>query len=121
MINQCVGCTRRPVGKELNSSWWKKLRRLSFKIPKNCFPREKCLQLICILTLYKLTLKWNKGNMLIRAIESQVEKFFKASKYRLLFIWGPRRSGKTTLLEKLSRQYKTPVFNFDLLSDREKF
>ena len=59
--------------------------------------------------------------MLIRAIESQVEKFFKASKYRLLFIWGPRRSGKTTLLEKLSRQYKTPVFNFDLLSDREKF
>ena len=59
--------------------------------------------------------------MLIREIEDQVEKFLKNSKFHLLFIWGPRRSGKTTLLEKLSRQYKTPVFNFDLLSDREKF
>lgn len=59
--------------------------------------------------------------MLIREIELKIDRFLAKPKPHLLFIWGPRRSGKTTLLDKLARQHQTPVFNFDLLSDREKF
>ena len=60
-------------------------------------------------------------NMLIRTIETDIGRYLKSKQKEILFIWGPRRSGKTTLLQKLSKQLKTPIFNFDFLSDREVF
>ena len=59
--------------------------------------------------------------MIQRNVEEQIETYLIGTDYKIFFIWGPRRSGKTTLLEKLSKSTKVPIFNFDLLSDREIF
>jgi len=59
--------------------------------------------------------------MLKRMIESFIESYLQGDSFKIFFIWGPRRSGKTTLLKKLSRTFSIPVFNFDLQSDAEKF
>ncbi len=59
--------------------------------------------------------------MLIRAVETQIEDYLSKKEKKILFLWGPRRSGKTTLLEKIAKEHRAPIFNFDLLSDREKF
>ena len=56
-----------------------------------------------------------------RAIEPYVENYLKGTDIRILFIWGPRRSGKTTLLEKVSTEQNVPIFNFDSITDRERF
>lgn len=66
-----------------------------------------------------------------RTIEKQIKKYLSKKDYKILFIWGPRRSGKTTLLNKISKQAnaqsasggqtKNPIFNFDLQSDQDKF
>ncbi len=54
-----------------------------------------------------------------RAIDKQAEDYLKGESYKIFFIWGPRRSGKTTLLEKLSKKLGVPFFDFDLQTDRE--
>ena len=36
-------------------------------------------------------------------------------------IWDPRRSGKTTLLQKYKDKLNVPIFNFNTISDRELF
>lgn len=59
--------------------------------------------------------------MLKRAIEDNIEKYLKGKEKKALFIWGPRRSGKTTLINKLTAQLGVTKYNFDLESDREKF
>lgn len=59
--------------------------------------------------------------MIKRTIEADVEKHLASDSHKILFIWGPRRSGKTTLLKKISSKHGVPVFNFDLLTDRERF
>lgn len=59
--------------------------------------------------------------ILKRSIDKQVEKYLKGDSNKTLFIWGPRRSGKTTLLQRLSKQLKVPFFDFDLQTDRELF
>ena len=60
--------------------------------------------------------------MLKRAVEQFIERYIQDTKNgKLLFIWGPRRSGKTTLLQNISQKKNLPIFNFDLYSDREKF
>jgi predicted AAA+ superfamily ATPase len=59
--------------------------------------------------------------MFNRAIETDIEAYLSGIDNKILFIWGPRRSGKTTLLKKYAGRIAVPVFNFDLLSDREKF
>lgn len=59
--------------------------------------------------------------MLKRVIEAQLEAYLKGNSHKIFFIWGPRRSGKTTLLKKLAVSLSVPVFNFDLESDTEKF
>ena len=59
--------------------------------------------------------------MFKRAIEDKIKAYLKERSHKILFIWGPRRSGKTTLLKKYAKELKVPVFNFDLLTDREKF
>lgn len=59
--------------------------------------------------------------ILKRSIDKQVEEYLKGDSYKTFFIWGPRRSGKTTLIEKLSHELGVPFFDFDLETDRELF
>lgn len=59
--------------------------------------------------------------MLKRAIENTIDQYLKGESYKVLYIWGPRRSGKTTLLDKFAKELQVTKFNFDLESDREKF
>jgi len=59
--------------------------------------------------------------MLKRTIEAQIAAYLEEKSHKIFFIWGPRRSGKTTILEHLSVSLNVPIFNFDILSDREKF
>lgn len=56
-----------------------------------------------------------------RSIDKQAEDYLKGESYKTFFIWGPRRSGKTTLLERLSKELGVPFFDFDLQTDRELF
>jgi uncharacterized protein len=56
-----------------------------------------------------------------RDIQKQIDAYIKQKHNKILFIWGPRRSGKTTLLTSLANRHKARIFNFDSLSDREKF
>ena len=59
--------------------------------------------------------------MLKRSIEEEIKKYLEGNDYKTFYIWGPRRSGKTTLLRSLSKKLEVPVFNFDFSSDHEKF
>ncbi len=59
--------------------------------------------------------------MIKRTVEKQIISYLKGTDHKIFFIWGPRRSGKTTLLNKIAADIDLPTFNFDLLSDREKF
>jgi len=59
--------------------------------------------------------------MLKRAIEDDIKKYLKSEDFKTFYIWGPRRSGKTTILKQLSKELNVPVFNFDYVSDRTKF
>lgn len=59
--------------------------------------------------------------MLKRTIEDTISKYLRGNENKILFVWGPRRSGKTTLINKLSQELGATKFNFDLQSDREKF
>lgn len=59
--------------------------------------------------------------MLKRAIEDTIDQYLKSDNYKIMYMWGPRRSGKTTLLNKIASELGVTKFNFDLESDREKF
>lgn len=59
--------------------------------------------------------------MLKRQIEKTIQHYLHSEETKTLFIWGPRRSGKTAILEKLAQELGVKKYNFDLLSDREKF
>lgn len=59
--------------------------------------------------------------MLKRDLESQIEEYLQGVDYKIFYIWGPRRSGKTTLLNLVSKRLKVPVFNFDFSSDHIRF
>ena len=56
-----------------------------------------------------------------REIEKQLEEYRKSKENKILFVWGPRRSGKTTILRKMAKEWGETVYNFDLETDREKF
>lgn len=56
-----------------------------------------------------------------RRVKQQVEEFLQDNGQKLLFMWGPRRSGKTTILEQISQERNAKIFNFDFVSDREYF
>lgn len=56
-----------------------------------------------------------------RAIEKNIDAYLKSDEVKILFVWGPRRSGKTTLVDKLVQELKVTKYNFDLESDRDKF
>ena len=59
--------------------------------------------------------------MFKRAIEDNIKKYLESQEEKALFIWGPRRSGKTTIIDKLARELGVKKYNFDLASDRDKF
>jgi len=60
-------------------------------------------------------------DMVKRKIEEDIQKYLKSDERKMLFIWGPRRSGKTTLIDKLAKELGVTKYNFDLASDRDKF
>ena len=59
--------------------------------------------------------------LLKRTIEKSIDTYLKSSEKKILFVWGPRRSGKTTLIDKLAKELGVRKYNFDLESDRVKF
>jgi len=59
--------------------------------------------------------------MINRKIETKLNKYLENDEQKILFIWGPRRSGKTTILKKISEKYNTRIFNFDFIEDRNLF
>ena len=59
--------------------------------------------------------------MLKRTIENNISAYLKSNEIKILFVWGPRRSGKTTLIDKFAKELGVTKYNFDLESDREKF
>ncbi|OGE64801.1 hypothetical protein A3I48_01570 [Candidatus Daviesbacteria bacterium RIFCSPLOWO2_02_FULL_36_7] len=59
--------------------------------------------------------------MFKRAIEKKIEEYLQGSDYKTFYIWGPRRSGKTTLLKKLSKKLEVPIFNFDYSLNHQMF
>src|SRR3990167_1801724 len=59
--------------------------------------------------------------LLKRALEDNIDEYLRNEEVKILFIWGPRRSGKTTLIDKLAKELKVAKYNFDFESDREKF
>lgn len=59
--------------------------------------------------------------MLKRIIEDTIDKYLHSDEIKILFVWGPRRSGKTTIINKLATELGVSKYNFDLQSDREKF
>lgn len=59
--------------------------------------------------------------MFKRAIENKIEEYLKGGDYKTFYIWGPRRSGKTTVLRELAKKLGVRVFNFDFSSDHNLF
>lgn len=56
-----------------------------------------------------------------RSIEDKIEEYLKGKDYKTFYIWGPRRSGKTTLLKKIAQKIGVRIFNFDFSSDHSLF
>src|SRR5258708_6071137 len=59
--------------------------------------------------------------MFKRTIEDKIEEYLKREDYKTFYIWGPRRSGKTTILRELAQKLGARVFNFDFSSDHNLF
>ncbi len=59
--------------------------------------------------------------MFKRTVEDKIEEYLKGENYKTFYIWGPRRSGKTTLLKQLSQKLGVRIFNFDYSSDHNLF
>lgn len=59
--------------------------------------------------------------MLLRQVEQQLNEHIASGNGKILFLWGPRRVGKTTLFKKLANTLNVPLFNFDLVSERNLF
>lgn len=61
------------------------------------------------------------SGMYKREIEKDIENYLKSKDNKTLFVWGPRRSGKTTIMKKLAKQLGERLYNFDFVTDREPF
>lgn len=59
--------------------------------------------------------------MFSRAIDKKIKDYLHKKDNKTFYIWGPRRSGKTTLLRQLSSELGVKVFNFDFSSDQSYF
>lgn len=71
---------------------------------------------LCILTRECIT-----RNMIKRTIEDKINKYLNDKDNKIFFIWGPRRSGKTTILQNISKKLGINIFNFDFQSDSSLF
>lgn len=56
-----------------------------------------------------------------RHIETAIDTYLQGTDTKILFVWGPRRSGKTTIMISLAKHLGVRRYNFDLASDRDKF
>lgn len=65
--------------------------------------------------------KMRTRDMFNRNVEAKIEDYLQEKDYKTFYIWGPRRSGKTTVLTQLAKRLKVAVFNFDYSSDHERF
>ena len=61
------------------------------------------------------------SGMYKREIEKDIDSYLKGKDNKTLFVWGPRRSGKTTIMKKLAKQLGERLYNFDFVTDREPF
>lgn len=61
------------------------------------------------------------NDMYRREIEKDIANYLKGKDNKTLFVWGPRRSGKTTIMKKLAKQLGVRLYNFDFVTDREGF
>ena len=68
------------------------------------------IQITCIMNI-----------MIHRLVQKSLEEYVNNNDKKIYFLWGPRRSGKTTLLKTIAKELNVPIFNFDLISDRELF
>lgn len=59
--------------------------------------------------------------MIKRNIEVKINEYLESDQDKILFIWGPRRSGKTTILKKIGKKLGAKVYNFDFLEEKELF
>lgn len=59
--------------------------------------------------------------MIKRKIKNKIKEYLSNEDNKIFFIWGPRRSGKTTIIQNLGKELNTKVFNFDFGEDRELF
>lgn len=59
--------------------------------------------------------------MFKRTIQEKIEDYLKGENYKTFYIWGPRRSGKTTILREIAQKLGVRVFNFDFSSDQRIF
>ena len=61
------------------------------------------------------------NSMINRVVKAQIDSYLRSEDNKIFFLWGPRRSGKTTLLKELAQELSVKYFNFDFISDREFF
>ena len=61
------------------------------------------------------------NSMIARTLQSALDSYLAGEDHKIFFVWGTRRSGKTTLLTELSEKLGVRRFNFDFQSDREFF
>ncbi len=59
--------------------------------------------------------------MIKRTVQSDIDSYLTKEDHKIFFIWGPRRSGKTTLLTEIAERLKVRRFNFDFQSERQLF
>lgn len=59
--------------------------------------------------------------MIQRKIADQMERYLKTPKKRLVFLWGARQAGKSTILRYLHDRYHGTFLNFDDLEDQRLF
>lgn len=51
----------------------------------------------------------------------QLEQYLKKPEKRLIFLWGPRQTGKSTILQHLYKEYHGTFLNFDDVEDQRLF
>jgi predicted AAA+ superfamily ATPase len=61
------------------------------------------------------------NGMIERSVKKQIDLYLESKDNKIFFLWGPRRSGKTTLLKEIAKELSVKRFNFDFISDREFF